>query len=131
MEEEVLKVNIKISDEGIVFIDDITADMEALDESINNNSVMMYCQSEDGYRKMYDTYKAYLINSGANVKMIHKKLDFINFLYQNQLSLTREAIGSVLKIIESASRLIGLSMAETYKLIVKRLNYLEQQKNGR
>lgn len=131
MEEEVLKVNIKISDEGIVFIDDITADMEALDESINNNSVMMYCQSEDGYRKMYDTYKAFLINSGANVKMIHKKLDFINFLYQNQLSLTREAIGSVLKIIESASRLIGLSMAETYKLIVKRLNYLEQQKNGR
>lgn len=125
MEEEVLKVNIKISDEGIVFIDDITADMEALDESINNNSVMMYCQSEDGYRNMYDTYKAYLINSGTNDKIIHKKLDFINFLYQNQQSLTREAIGSVLKIIESASRLIGLSMAETYKLIVKRLNYLE------
>lgn len=125
MEEEVLKVDIKISDEGIVFIDDITADMEALDESINNNSVMMYCQTEDGYRKMYDTYKAYLINSGENVKIIHKKLDFINFLYQNQQRLTREAIGSVLKIIESASRLIGLSMSETYKLIVERLNYLE------
>lgn len=125
MEEEVLKVDIKISDEGIVFIDDITADMEALDESINNNSVMMYCQSEDGYRNMYDTYKAYLINSGTNDKIIHKKLDFINFLYQNQQILTREAIGSVLKIIESASRLIGLSMSETYKLIVERLNYLE------
>lgn len=125
MEEEVLKVDIKISDEGIVFIDDITADMEALDESINNNSVMMYCQTEDGYRKMYDTYRTYLINSGENVKIIHKKLDFINFLYQNQQRLTREAIGSVLKIIESASRLIGLSMSETYKLIVERLNYLE------
>lgn len=125
MEEKVLKVNIKISDEGIVFIDDITADMEALDECINNNSVMMYCQTEDGFKNMYDTYKAYLINSGTNVKVIHKKLDFINFLYQNQQNLTKEAIGSVLKIIESASRLIGLSMAETYKLIVKRLNYLE------
>lgn len=125
MEEEVLKVDIKISDEGIVFIDDITADMEALDESINNNSVMMYFQSEDGYRNMYDTYKAYLIKSGTDVEIINKKLDFINFLYQNQQNLTREAIGSVLKIIESASKLIGISMAETYKLIVKRLNYLE------
>lgn len=125
MEEEVLKVNIKISDEGIVFIDDITADMEALDESINNNSVMMCCHSEEGFRNMYDTYKAYLINSGANDKMIHKKLDFINFLYQNQENLSKEAVGSVLKIIESASRLIGLSMADTYKLIVERLNYLE------
>lgn len=127
MEEEVLKVNIKISDEGIVFIDDITADMEALDESINNNSILMYCQTEAGFRNMYDTYKAYLINSGVHVKMIHKKLDFINFLYQNQQSLAREAIGSVLKIIESASRLIGLSMSDTYKLIVNRLNYLEKQ----
>lgn len=127
MEEEVLKVNIKISDEGIVFIDDITADMEALDESINNNSILMYCQTEAGFRNMYDTYKAYLINGGVNVKMINKKLDFINFLYQNQQSLAREAIGSVLKIIESASRLIGLSMSDTYKLIVDRLNYLEKQ----
>lgn len=125
MEEEVIKVNIKISDEGIVFIDDITADMEALDESINNNSILMYCQTQEGFRNMYDTYKAYLINSGTNVKMIHKKLDFINFLFQNQENLSKEAVGSVLKIIESASRLIGLSMADTYKLIVERLNYLE------
>ena len=127
MEEEVIKVNIKISDEGIVFIDDITADIEALDESINNNSVMMCCQSKEGFRNMYDTYKAYLINSGANVKMMHKKLDFINFLFQNQENLSKEAVGSVLKIIESASRLIGLSMADTYKLIVERLNYLDNE----
>ena len=125
MEEEVLKVNITISDEGVVFIDDITADMEALNESINNNSVLMYCESKEGFDNIVNRYKAYLINGGANVKVIHKKLDFINFLYQNQKNLTKEANGSVLKVIESASRLIGLSMSETYKLIVKRLNYLE------
>lgn len=125
MEEEVLKVDILISEEGIIFIDNITADVEALDECINNNSVLMYCESKEGFDSMYNRYKAYLIKSGANVKMIHKKLDFINFLHQNQQSLTKEAIGSVLKIIESASRLIGLSMTDTYKLIVKRLNYLE------
>lgn len=125
MEEEVLKVNILISEEGIIFIDNLTADVEALDECINNNSVLMFCESEEGYVNMYNRYKAYLINGGTDVKVIHKKLDFINFLYQNQKSLTKEAIGSVLKIIESASRLIGLSIAETYKLIVERLNYLE------
>lgn len=125
MEEEVLKVDILISEEGIIFIDNITSDVEALDECINNNSVLMYCESKEGFDNMYNRYKAYLIKSGANVKVIHKKLDFINFLYQNQKSLTREAVGSVLKIIESASRLIGISMTETYKLIVKRLNYLE------
>lgn len=37
MEEEVLKVNILISEEGIIFIDNLTADVEALDECINNN----------------------------------------------------------------------------------------------
>ena len=129
MEEEVLKVNITISDEGVVFIDDITADMEALDESINNNSVLMYCESENGYKSMYENYKAYLIDSGASVKEIHLKLDFIKFLYQNQQNLAKEAVGSVLRIIKSASRLIGLSMAGTYKLIVERLNYLEHDQN--
>lgn len=125
MEEEVIKVDILISEEGIIFIDNITSDIEALDECINNNSVLMYCESKEGFDNMFNRYKAYLIKSGANVKVIHKKLDFINFLYQNQKNLLREAIGSVLKIIESASRLIGLSMSDTYKLIVKRLNYLE------
>lgn len=85
----------------------------------------MFCESEEGYVNMYNRYKAYLINGGTDVKVIHKKLKFINFLYLNQQSLTKEAVGSVLKIIESASRLIGLSIAETYKLIVERLNYLE------
>lgn len=125
MEEEVIKVDILISEEGIIFIDNITSDIEALDECINNNSVLMYCESKEGFDNMFNRYKAYLIKSGANVKVIHKKLDFINFLYQNQKNLSREAVGSVLKIIESASRLIGLSMSDTYKLIVKRLNYLE------
>ena len=129
MEEEVLKVNITISDEGVVFIDDITADMEALDESINNNSVLMYCESENGYKSMYENYKAYLIDSDASVKEIHLKLDFVKFLYQNQQNLAKEAVGSVLRIIKSASRLIGLSMAETYKLIAERLNYLEHDQD--
>ena len=78
---------------------------------------------------MYENYKAYLINSGASVKEIHLKLDFIKFLYQNQQNLAKEAIGSVLRIIESASKILGISMAETYHKIVERLNYLEHDQD--
>lgn len=128
MEEDILKVEINISDEGVVYIDSITADMAALDETIENNSVLMYCSSKNGYDIMYENYKAYLIDSGATVAEIHKKLDFINFLYQNQCNLAKEALGSVLKVIESASKILGISMQETYKTIVEHLNYLEQNK---
>lgn len=128
MEEDILKVEINISDEGVVYIDSITADMAALDETIENNSVLMYCSSKNGYDIMYENFKAYLIDSGATVAEIHKKLDFVNFLYQNQCNLAKEALGSILKVIESASKILGISMNETYKTIVERLNYLEQNK---
>ena len=71
MEEEVIKVDILISEERIIFLDNITSDVEALDECINNNSVLMYCESKEGYDNMFARYKAYLIKSGANVKLIH------------------------------------------------------------
>lgn len=129
MEEEVIKVNISISDEGVVFIDNITADMEALNESIENNSVLMNCQSENGFNIVIKNYAAYLIDCGTTIANIHKKLDFLDFLYENQQNLAKEAVGSVLKVIESASRILGTSMAETYHKIVERLNYLEHDQD--
>lgn len=129
MEEKVLKVNITISDEGVVYVDGITADMEALDETIENNSVLMNCCSKNGYDVMYENYKAYLNNRGATVAEIQKKLDFVNYLYQNQCNLAKEALGSVLKVIEASSKILGISMAETYHKIVERLNYLEHDQD--
>lgn len=129
MEEEVIKVNISISDEGVVYIDKITADMQALDESIENNSILMHYDSKNGYDIMFENYKAYLIDSGATVAEIHKKLDFVTFLYQNQQNLEKEAVGTVLRVIESASKILGTSMAETYHKIVERLNYLEHDQD--
>lgn len=128
MEEKVLKVNITISDEGVVYVDGITADMEALDETIENNSILINCCSKNGYDVMFENYKTYLNDSGATVAEIHKKLDFVNYLYQNQCNLAKEALGSVLRVIESASRILGISMKEIYQKIVERLNYLEQDK---
>lgn len=39
--EEMLKVKINVSDEGIVFIDGLLADYAALDDAIDNNSIEM------------------------------------------------------------------------------------------
>ena len=119
MEEKVLEVKISVSDEGEVYIDNITADMQALDESIENNSILMHYDSKNGYETMFENYKAYLIDSGATIAEIHKKLDFVTFLYQNQQNLAKEAVGTVLKVIESASRILGTSML---KHIIKLLN---------
>ena len=128
MEEEVIKVNISISDEGVVFIDNITADMAALDETIENNSVLMNSCSENGYNIMFENYRAFLCKSGATVAEIHKKLDFVKFLFENQQNLLKEAVGSALKIIESVPRILGISRTEAYHRIIERLNYLEQDK---
>lgn len=125
MEEKVIKVNINISDEGVVYIDNITADMGALDKTIENNSILMYCCSEDGYNNMFENYKAYLCKSGATVTEIHKKLDFVKFLFENQQNLQKGAVGSVFGIIESIPRILGISRTETYHRIVERLNLLE------
>ena len=125
MEEEVLKVNINISDEGVVYIDSLTADMAALDETIENNSILMFCSSENGYNIMFENYRAYLNESGATVAEIHKKLDFVKFLFKNQQNLLKEAVGSVLRVIESVPRILGISRTEAYHRIVERLNYIE------
>ena len=53
------------------------------------------------------------------------KLDFIKFIYTNQRQLAKQAIGSSLEIIKSASKILGISMAETYNQIVERLKLLE------
>lgn len=128
MEKEVLKVNINISDEGVVYIDGLTADMSALDETIENNSVLMYCCSENGYNIMFENYRAFLCKSEATVAEIRKKLDFVKFLFENQQNLLKEAVGSALKIIESVPRILGISRTEAYHRIIERLNYLEQNK---
>ena len=129
MEEEVLRVNINISDEGVVFIDGLTADMAALDETIENNSVLMYCCSENGYDIMFEDYRAFLCKSGATVAEIHKKLDFVKFLFENQQNLLKEAVGSALRIIESVPRILGISRTEAYHRIIERLNYLEHDQD--
>ena len=128
MEEKVLRVNINITDEGVVYIDGLTADMAALDETIENNSVLMNCCSENGYNIMFENYRAFLCKSGATVAEIHKKLDFVKFLFENQQNLIKEAVGSAFRIIESVPRILGISRTEAYHRIIERLNYLEQDK---
>ncbi len=121
--EEILKVKINISDEGIVFIDGLLADYAALDDAIDNNSIEMSYASKNAYDSLYEGYKEYLIDNATEAEM-NKKLDFIKFIYEYQRQLAKLAIGSTLKIIESASKILGISMADTYNDIKERLNLL-------
>lgn len=121
--EEILKVMIYVSDEGVIFINGLTSDFEALDDVINEYSVDMSFASKNAYDSFYEGYKKYL-NANASVADIHKKLDFIEYIYKNQRELAKLANGSTLKVIESASKILGISMPETYKEIVERLKVL-------
>lgn len=121
--EEILKTKIYVTDEGIVYIDGLLADFEALDDTIEKDSVEMFFASKNAYDSLYEGYKGYLIDN-ATIAEIHKKLDFIKFIYDYQKELAKQAIGSCLKVIESASKILGISMADTYKEIVERLKLL-------
>lgn len=121
--EEILRIKINVSDEGIVFIDGLLADYAALDDAIDNNSIEMSYASKNAYDSLYEGYKEYLIENATEAEM-KKKLDFIKFIYEYQRQLAKFAIGSTLKIIESASKILGISMADTYNDIKERLNLL-------
>lgn len=122
--EEILKVRINVTDEGIIFIDGLLADYAALDDAIDNNSIEMSFASKNAYDSLYEGYKEYLIDNATEAEM-NKKLDFIKFIYEFQRQLAKLAIGSTLKIIESASKILGISMADTYNDIKERLKLLE------
>lgn len=121
--EEMLKVKINVSDEGIVFIDGLLADYAALDDAIDNNSIEMSFASKNAYDSLSEGYKEYLIEN-ATVDEMNKKLDFIKYIYEFQRQLAKLAIGSTLKIIESSSKILGISMTDTYNDIKERLKYL-------
>ena len=118
-----LKVKINVSDEGIVFIDGLLADYAALDDAIDNNSIEMSFASKNAYDSLSEGYKEYLIEN-ATVEEMNKKLDFIKYIYEFQRQLAKLAIGSTLKIIESSSKILGISMTDTYNDIKERLKYL-------
>lgn len=122
--EEILKVRIYVTDEVIIFIDGIMANYDELNDAIGKYSVEMTFESKNAYDSLYEGYKEYL-NKNATVAEIHMKLDFIKFIYTNQRQLAKQAIGSSLEIIKSASKILGISMAETYNQIVERLKLLE------
>lgn len=121
--EERPRTRIEISDEGVIFIDFLTADYAALDEVIMNDSVYVIVSSKEGYDKMLKGYKDYLYHNHS-VKDNHSKIDYINYLYDLQVEQAREAIGSSLKVIRAASRILGISEKELYKQNVEQLKHM-------
>lgn len=121
--EEIIKVSIFITDEGIICINGLTADYEAVDDMIGNYSIEMSFASKNAYDSFYEGYKEYL-QKNTTVADIHKKLDFVKFIYDYQQDLAKQAINSCLKAIEAASEILNITMEDTYNRIVERLKLL-------
>lgn len=121
--EEIIKVSIFITDEGIICINGITADYEAVDDMIENYSIEMSFASKNAYDSFYEGYKEYL-QKNTTVADIHKKLDFVKFIYDYQQDLAKQAINTCLKAIEAASEILNITMEDTYNRIVERLKLL-------
>lgn len=121
--EEIIKVSIFITDEGIICINGITADYEAVDDMIENYSIEMSFASKNAYDSFYEGYKEYL-QKNTTVADIHKKLDFVKFIYDYQQDLAKQAINSCLKAIEAASEILNITMEDTYNRIIERLKLL-------
>lgn len=121
--EEIIKVSIFITDEGIMCINGIAADYEAVDDMIENYSIEMSFASKNAYDSFYEGYKEYL-QKNTTVADIHKKLDFVKFIYDYQQDLAKQAINSCLKAIEAASEILNITMEDTYNRIVERLKLL-------
>lgn len=121
--EEIIKVSIFITDEGIICINGIAADYEAVDDMIENYSIEMSFASKNAYDSFYEGYKEYL-QKNTTVADIHKKLDFVKFIYDYQQDLAKQAINSCLKAIEAASEILNITMEDTYNRIVERLKLL-------
>lgn len=121
--EEIIKVSIFITDEGIICINGITADYEAVDDMIENYSIEMSFASKNAYDSFYEGYKEYL-QKNTTVADIHKKLDFVKFIYDYQQDLAKQAINSCLKAIEAASEILNITIEDTYNRIIERLKLL-------
>lgn len=91
--EEIIKAKIEISDEGVIFIDGLTADYEALDNEISKESVEISFTTKNAYDSLYEGYKEYLQKS-SSVAEIQKKLDIIKFIfdYQRQIESLKSAV---------------------------------------
>lgn len=73
---------IHVTDEGIIFIDGLLADYEALNDAINKDSIEMIIASKDGYDSLYKGYKKYMIDK-ATITEIRKRLGFIKSIYKS------------------------------------------------
>ena len=91
--EEIIKVKIYVTNEGVVYIDGIIANCEELNNAIGKYSVEMFFESKNAYDSLYEGYKEYL-NNNYSVAEIQKKLDIVKFFYdyQRQLESLKSAV---------------------------------------
>ena len=109
---------IEITDEGVIYIDYLTADYQQFDKLIVEEPICISFYTKEGYDHFIKGYKKYLYNN-TTVEEIHSKINYIEYLFKSQIKLGKEEIEGSFEIIKAASKIIGLSEKEIYKYILK------------
>lgn len=113
---------IEISDEGVIYIDNLLADYSTLYYVLRNKTVCMRCQSKDGYghvRKGLITY----MQDCASVAMIHSIISMLDAMYNGIQKQAQDAISYSFQSIRAACRILGISEKEFY---IKQSNSLNK-----
>lgn len=111
--EEVIKTRIEITNEGVIYIDWLTADYACFDEAILKDSVYMVVQSKRGYEIFLAGYKDYLYHH-TTIKELHRRIDYIQYLFKVQTELAEKTIASSFRVIKAAAKILGKSESELY-----------------
>lgn len=121
--QELPKTRIEITDEGVIYIDWLTADYASFDEAILKCSVYVVFQSKQGYEKLMAGYKDYLYQH-TTIKELHRRIDYLEYLYKVRKELAEKEIASSFRVIKAAARILGKSESELYQHNIERLNRL-------
>lgn len=85
MEENHKITKINVSDEGVIFIDGLKADIEAFHYSLMEGGKTIEFDSDNGYQTLVDNYREFLIQEKLSMKAIHQLLDLLEFLREWQI----------------------------------------------
>ncbi|AXH77613.1 MAG: hypothetical protein [Bacteriophage sp.] len=113
------KTKIEITDEAIIFIDNLVADLNMLDHVISQESFYLVAISNEGYTLVKESYKDYLKQKDT-IETIHNKIDTLEYskeLYS--LVGNKDCVDYV--AINAASNILGKSFKEIYKNHINRL----------
>lgn len=114
------KRRVLITDEGIIFIDALTADLEAFDKVVRFDVIDLQFATRKGYLNLMRRYTQF-ISKRINVAKIHSVLKYLEHIYWAKNKKGVEPLSDSLMAIHLSSRIMGISEDEMYKMYINQI----------